>query len=155
MKKLLTCALLVGLAMSLAACGTALNKSDISIGHSLVKDGKCAEADPYLEKTIDNPQQLLDFGLAYYLKARCAEQGGDLASAYKNYYATKVIACYSVSHDVQINLNTYGRAAYCETILPEKLKKLEPSVGTEKAKSLRDEVDKVLYQTYMEKYYKP
>ena len=154
MKKTLILALLLGLSLSLAACG-AMSKSDISTGHSLVKDGKCDEAKPYLDKTIEHPQALLDFGLAYYLKGRCAEQGGDLATAYKDYYATKVIACYSVSHDVQVNLNTYGRAAYCDTILPEKLKKLEPNVGKEKAKALRDEVDKVLYQKYMEQYYKP
>jgi len=154
MKKQLTFALLLGLSLALGACG-AMEKTDISIGHALVKDGKCAEAKPYLDSTIQNPKALLDFGLAYYLEGRCAEQSGDLATAYENYYATKVIACYSVSHDVQINLNTYGRAAYCETILPEKLKALEPSVGAEKADALRKKIDKVLYQTYMDKYYNP
>ncbi|WP_419787564.1 hypothetical protein [Pseudodesulfovibrio sp.] len=154
MKNLLTCALLLGFSLVLAACG-AMSKSDVAIGHSLVKDGKCAEAQPYLESTIQNPQRLLDLGLAYYLEGSCAEKSGDLAAAYKNYYATKVIACFSVDHDEQVNLNTYGRAAYCDTILPEKLKQLEPKVGAEKTEALRKEIDKILHQKYMEKYYNP
>ena len=152
MKKSLILALLMGLALSLAACGAV--KSDIATGNALVKEGKCAEAQPYLDKTIKNPAQLTDLGLAYYLKGKCAEEAGDLAGAYAGYYATKIVACYSVEHDPVVNLNTYGRTEFCEQILPKKLEALAPQVGKDKINEVRAKVDKHLEDKYLQQFYK-
>lgn len=153
MKNSLTFALLLGLSLALAACGAA-QKSDIAIGQALYKDGKCADAQPYLDSTIQNPEQITDLGLAYYLKGKCAEEAGDMPIAYANYYATKVVACYSVAHDTQINLNTYGRAEFCEQILPKMLEQIAPQVGAEKAEAIRAKVDKHLEDRYLQQFYK-
>ncbi|MEF2232279.1 MAG: hypothetical protein V3571_15200 [Pseudodesulfovibrio sp.] len=152
MKKMLTFALLLGLSLALAACGAA--KSDIATGNTLVKEGKCAEAAQYLDNTIKDPAQITDLGLAYYLKAKCAEEADDLATAYAGYYATKIVACYSVAHDTSVNLNTYGRTEFCENILPKKLEALAPKVGTDKVNEIRAKVDKHLEDRYLEQFYK-
>lgn len=97
----------------------------------------------------------MDLALAYFLKGKCAEKSGDAAGAYKNYYAAKLVACYSVAHDEHINLNTYGRSEYCQVIIPKMLKALEPKVGKDKVAAIRAEIDKKLEARYLERFYKP
>lgn len=153
MKKLAVFVAIVCMTLSLAACGA--QKNDLDIGQTMVKKGDCAGAAPYLEKTIAQPDALLDLALAYFLKGKCADTAGDVAGAYENFYAAKIVACYSVAHDEHINLNTYGRSEYCERILPEMLKRLEPKLGKEKADAIRTKVDTVLNARYLERFYKP
>tara|TARA_Y100001933_G_C18631935_1_gene410756 strand:- start:81 stop:527 length:447 start_codon:yes stop_codon:yes gene_type:complete len=144
MKKLMV--LLV--VMVLAGCGA--QKSDLNIGHAFVKDGNCAEALPYLDQTISNPDDLMDIAYAFFLKARCAEKAGEIAKAYEYLYATKRVTCYSVEHETNVNLNTYARSEYCQEGLPAKLKELEPSAGDVKA--IRQQVDSRLHAKYLEQF---
>lgn len=132
----------------LAGCGA--QKSDLDIGHAFVKEGKCADALPYLDQTISHPDDLMDIAYAYFLKGRCAEKAGEMAKAYEFFYATKRVTCYSVEHDTNVNLNTYARSEYCQEGLPAKLKELEPAAGD--VASIRQQVDSRLHAKYLERF---
>ena len=151
MKKLVVLAATLAIGLMLAGCGTHMNELDK--GHALVKEGDCAGAAPFLEDTIAQPENLADFAYAYFLKGKCAEKAGDAASAYENYYAAKIVACYAVAHDTHVNLNTYGRSEFCEKIIPEMLEKLAPDVGDgAKINAIKDKVDADLNARCMERF---
>ena len=151
MKKLVVLAGVLTMGLMLAGCGTHMNELDK--GYTLVKDGDCAGAAPYLEDTIAQPDDIADLAYAYFLKGKCAEKTGNAASAYENYYAAKIVACYAVAHDTHVNLNTYGRSEFCQKIIPEMLAKLAPAVGgPAKVEAITDKVDAVLNARYMERF---
>ena len=151
MKKLVVLAGILTMGLMLAGCGTHMNELDK--GHTLVKDGDCAGAASYLEDTIAQPDDIADLAYAYFLKGKCAEKAGNAASAYENYYAAKIVACYAVAHDTHVNLNTYGRSEFCQKIIPEMLDKLAPAVGgPAKVEAITDKVDAVLNARYMERF---
>lgn len=148
MKKL---SMLIGiLVMGLMLAGCGAQKNDLDLGHDLAQNGDCAGAQPYLDSTIASPDDLMDMALAYYIKGECANKVGDAATAYENYYAAKVVVCYAIAHDTHINLNTYGRSEYCQRIIPQKLKELEPNAGDVQA--IRDKVDTALHERYLERF---
>lgn len=144
MKKMM----LLLIVLVLAGCGA--QKSNLDIGNDLVKEGKCAQAQVYLDQTIDTPEDLMDMAYAYFLKARCAENAGNMPKAYEYYYATKRVTCYSVEHDTNVNLNTYARSDYCQKVLPAKLKELEGSAGD--VKTIRAQVDERLHERYLQRF---
>ena len=151
MKKIAVFAAFVLLLLSLAACA---QKTDLDIGDEMVKSGNCAGAMPHLDATIAQPQQIMDMALAYFLKGKCAKDSGDIADAYKNYYAAKKVACYAVAHETYTNLNTYGRNEYCDRIIPKMLAELEPQLGKDKVASIRAAVDKKLEDRYLKRFVK-
>ena len=151
MKKTAVFAALLLLVLSLAACA---QKSDMDIGDEMVKSGNCAGAIPHLDATIAQPEQIMDMALAYFLKGKCAKDAGDIADAYKNYYAAKKVACYAVAHETHTNLNTYGRNEYCERIIPEMLAQLELQLGENEVASIRAAVDKKLEDRYLKGFVK-
>ena len=137
----------------MTACGA--QKTQLAIGQELVREGDCAGAEEYLDVTIAQPQTALELGLAYFLKGKCAEKSGDYASAYENYYAAKLLACYVVSHDTKVNLNTYARSEYCERIIPEMLEKLAPKVGDAAAvERIEAKVNGIMTDMYMKRFEK-
>lgn len=148
MKKVVLLIVVLALGALLTACGP--KKNDLDIGHALQKDGKCAEAIPYFDTIIAEPDTIMDLAYAYFLKGRCAEADGDFASAYENYYAAKIVSCYAVNNDVHVNLNTYGRSEFCQKIIPEMLTKLAPKAGDTQA--LKDKVDLKLKERYLERF---
>lgn len=150
MKKLIVCVAIIAMTMLLAACGA--HKNELDTGHALVKQGDCAGAAPYLEDTIAAPDDLMDMAYAYFLKGKCAENAGDAAMAYENYYAAKIVSCYAVANDTHVNLNTYARSEYCQKIIPEMLAKLAPDAGNVEA--IKDKVDKALHARYLERFAK-
>lgn len=150
MKKVTVLLAIFAMTLLLAACGA--QKNELDMGHDLVKQGDCAGAAPYLNDTIAAPDDLMDMAYAYFLKGKCAEKAGDAATAYENYYAAKIVACYSVAHDVHVNLNTYGRSEYCQKIIPEMLAKLAPDAGNVDA--IEEKVDKTLHAKYLERFAK-
>lgn len=153
MKKLTVFVVIIAMGVLLAACGG--QKNGLDVGSDLVKKGDCAGAAPYLEETIVAPDDLMDLGYAYFLKGKCAEEAGDAAKAYENYYAAKIVACYAVANDTHINLNTYGRSEFCEVIIPGMLKKLAPKVGdATKVEAITDKVDSKLHARYLERFAK-
>lgn len=152
MKKMILVVTILVMGLMLAACGA--QKNELDTGYDLFKAGDCAGAAPYLDDTIAAPDDLLDLAYAYFIKGKCAEKSGDVAAAYENYYAAKIVACYSVAHDTHVNLNTYARSEYCQKILPEMLDKLAPSVGVDKVKDIRTKVDSTLHARYLERFAK-
>jgi len=150
MKKVTFLLAVFAMTMLLAACGA--QKNELDLGHDLVKQGDCAGAAPYLDETIAMPDDLADMTYAYFLKGKCAEQAGDMASAYENYYAAKIVACYIVANDTHVNLNTYARSEYCQVILPKKLKELAPGAGNIDA--IEEKVDLKLHAKYLERFAK-
>lgn len=153
MKKTLSLALVVLVAIILAGCGA--QKNALDTGHDMVKAGDCAGAAPYLDATIIEPDSALDLAYAYFLKAHCAEQASDFAAAYENYYAAKIVACYVVTHDTHVNLNTYARNEYCQRIIPEKLAELAPKVGDKTAvEHIEGKVNNVLTAKYLQRFEK-
>ena len=153
MKKIAILALVMLAVVVLSGCGA--QKNALDTGHEMVKAGDCAGAAPYLEATIIEPDSALDLAYAYFLKARCAEQAGDFPVAYENYYAAKVVACYVVSHEVHVNLNTYARSEYCQRIIPEKLAELAPKVGDKTAiEHIESKVNNVLNAKYLQRFEK-
>jgi len=151
MKKMIVLVAIIAMGLMLAGCGTHMNELDK--GHALVKEGNCAEAAPYLEDTIAQPEDILDLAYAYFLKGKCAEKAGDAALAYENYYAAKIVSCYAVAHDTHVNLNTYGRSEFCQKIIPEMLAKIAPDVGeVSKVEAIVDKVDATLNARYMERF---
>lgn len=147
MKKLVVAVAVLTLGLLLAGCGT---KSDLAIGHSLFEDGNCAEAIPYFDSTIAETKQIMDLAYAFFYKGRCAEEAGDAAGAYENYYAAKKVSCYAVANDLNTNLNTYARSEFCQKLIPERLKELAPKAGDTQA--LRDKIDLKLEERYLEKF---
>ncbi|MBI9079000.1 MAG: hypothetical protein JEY79_04575 [Pseudodesulfovibrio sp.] len=151
MKKLIVLVAVVALGLMLGGCGA--QKNELDKGYTLVQAGDCAGAGPYLEDTIANPDGIMDLAYAYFLKGKCAEKAGDAAMAYENYYASKIVACYAVSNDIHVNLNTYGRSEFCERIIPQMLKKIAPDVGeASKVEAITDKVDGILTARYMERF---
>lgn len=138
--------------MLMAGCGA--QKNELDQGYALFKAGDCAGAAPYLDTTIAAPDDLMDLAYAYFIKGKCAEKSGDAAAAYENFYAAKVVTCYSVAHDTHVNLNTYARSEYCQKRLPEMLEKLAPSVGKDKVEAIRAKVDTKLHARYMDRFVK-
>jgi hypothetical protein len=154
MKKTLVLTMVLALAPMLAGCGGA-QKNSLDYGHALVKQGDCAAAAPYLEDTVAQPDSLMDLALGYFLKGVCAEKSGDNVLAYQNFYAAKIVACYSVAHDTHTNLNTYGRSEYCQERIPKKLEELASKINdAAKIESTTDKVDKLLTARYMERFNK-
>ena len=151
MKKIAIFAAAMLMMLSLAACG---QKTELDIGDEMVRSGNCADAIPHLDATIAQPEQIMDMALAYFLKGKCAKDSGDIAGAYKNYYAAKKVACYAVAHETYTNLNTYGRSEYCQRIIPEMLAELEPQLGKDQVASIRAAVDKKLEDRYLKRFVK-
>jgi hypothetical protein len=151
MKKIVVIVAILTMGLLLAACGT--HQNELDKGDALIKAGDCAGANPFLEDTISHPDDINDLAYAYFLKGKCAEKTGNAASAYENYYAAKIVACYVVAHDTHVNLNTYGRSEFCQQIIPEMLKKIAPDVGdATKVKGIRDKMDGLLQARYLERF---
>nr|WP_321256398.1 hypothetical protein [uncultured Pseudodesulfovibrio sp.] len=153
MKKIMCALMVVTMTFMLAACGA--QKNDLDAGYALIKKGDCAGAEMYLDSTIAAPDHLMDLAYAYFLKGQCAEKVGDAATAYENFYASKVVTCYAVSEEIHVNLNTYGRSEFCERIIPARLAKLEPEVGDKaKIEAIVDKVDGILTTRYLQRFQK-
>jgi len=151
MKKLIVLVAVVAMGLMLVGCGA--QKNELDKGHALVKAGDCVGADPYLEDTIANPDDIMDLAYAYFLKGKCAEKAGNAAMAYENYYAAKVVTCYAVANETHVNLNTYGRSEFCEKIIPNMLERIAPDVGgAAKVEAIIDKVDGILTARYMERF---
>jgi hypothetical protein len=151
MKRILLVAVMTATVSLLAACGA--QKNDLDTGWAMVKQGDCADAQVYLDNTIAQPQSAMDLAYAYFLKGRCAEQASDFEGAYRNYYAAKVVACYVVSHDTHVNLNTYARSEYCQKIIPEKLEALSEKIDDPaKVEHIEGEVNGILRADYLKRF---
>ncbi|BCS86775.1 tetratricopeptide repeat protein [Pseudodesulfovibrio sediminis] len=152
MKKFVFAVLIVSMIVSLAACGA--QKTDLTEGVELYKEGNCKGAIPYLDATIANPETSMDMAYAYFLKGQCAEKAGELAKAYEHYYAAKRVTCYEVGNERRTSNNTIARSEYCQQILPKKLTKLAPSVGEEQIQAITAKVDEELSSIYMQRFQK-
>ncbi|EGB13236.1 hypothetical protein DND132_0018 [Pseudodesulfovibrio mercurii] len=151
MKRILLAAAMTAMISLLAACGA--QKNDLDTGWAMVKQGDCAGAQPYLESTIAQPDSAMDLAYAYFLKARCAEDASDYAAAYENYYAAKVVACYVVSHDTHVNLNTYARSDYCQRIIPAKLEALSAKINDPAGvEHIEGKVNGILRADYLKRF---
>lgn len=151
MKRLTVMLCIIALGFVLAGCGA--KKNELDKGHELVNKGDCTGAMPYLEDTIAMPDDTLDMAYAYFLIGKCAEKSGNLAVAYKNYYAAKVIACYVVKNETHSNLNTLGRSEYCQRIIPEMLEKIAPTIGANEVDRITKEVDGILHEKYLDQFH--
>ena len=153
MKKTLLVAASLALTVFLAACGA--QKNDLDTGWAMVKQGDCANAQVYLDNTIAQPDSAMDLAYAYFLKGGCAEKAGDDAAAYENYYAAKVVACYVVSQDTHVNLNTYARSEYCQKIIPEKLEALSAKINDPASvEHIEGKVNGILRADYLKRFEK-
>ncbi|MUM76086.1 hypothetical protein GKC30_00380 [Pseudodesulfovibrio sp. F-1] len=151
MKRILMVAMLLGVAAALAACGG--QRTALDQGVALYKQGDCAAAQPFFDQTIARPNETMDIAYAYFLKAKCAENAGDAAGAYENYYAAKIVVCYDVATSTEHeNLNTYARSEYCERILPDTLHKLAPDVGAAEVKAIKAKINAELNARYMQQF---
>jgi len=153
MKKIMFALAMVTMTFMLAACGA--QKNELDTGYALIKKGDCAGAEMYLDATIAEPEHIMDLAYAYFLKGQCAEKAGDAASAYENFYASKVVTCYAVGEETHVNLNTYGRSEFCERIIPQRLAKLKSEIGdSTKIEAIEDKVDGILTARYLERFQK-
>lgn len=145
---------MLAMTLLLTACGGG-QKNALDYGHALVKTGKCAEAQPYLNDAVAQPEDIMQLAYAYYMKGVCAERSGNVAEAYEYYYAAKIVTCYAVENDTTVNMNTYGRSEYCERILPEKLAKLAPEVGSDaEVERIVSKVNSSLDMRYLQRFNK-
>lgn len=153
MKKSILLVAIFSMAFLMAACGA--QKTEFDRGQDLFKAGDCASAIPYFDDTIAHPHEITELAYAYFLKGRCAEQSGDAALAYENFYAAKIVGCYAVAQDVNVGWNTYGRSEFCQEIIPNMLTKIAPDVGgADKIKAITDKVDATLHEQYLKKVMK-
>ncbi|NDV17872.1 hypothetical protein GO013_00375 [Pseudodesulfovibrio sp. JC047] len=153
MKKVMFAVAMVSMLFMVAACGA--QKNELDDGYALVKQGDCAGAQPYLDATIADPEQLMDLAYAYFLKGQCAEKAGDFEAAYKNFYGAKVVTCYAVNEEIHVNFNTYGRSEFCERIIPEKLAKLHKQIGNDQTvEAIINTMDEVLNARYLQRFQK-
>ncbi|WP_243547104.1 hypothetical protein [Pseudodesulfovibrio tunisiensis] len=153
MKRILMLAVCTVLTMGLLGCGTHI--TDLDRGAKLRKQGDCAGAMEYFDATIANTKVALDLAYAEYLKAQCLEESGDHVGAYRSFFTAREVICWQIVHnDARSSNNAIARSEYCQVIIPERLKALEPSVGKEKAAAIRKEVDDALYRKYMDTFFR-
>lgn len=153
MKRFLLVAAMTAMVSLLAACGA--QKNDLDQGFAMLKQGDCAGAQVYLDNTIAQPDSAMDLAYAYFLKGKCAEGAADYKTAYKNYYAAKVVACYVVSRQTHVNLDTYARSDYCERIIPAKLEALSAKIDDPAAiERIEGEVNGILKADYLKQFEK-
>jgi hypothetical protein len=151
MKRILLAAAMTAMISLLAACGA--QKNDLDTGWAMVKQGDCAGAQTYLDNTIAQPESATDLTYAYYLKGQCAEKASDYEAAYQNFYAAKIVACYVVSHQTHVNMDTYARSDYCQRIIPAKLEALSAKIDDPaKIEHIEGTVDGILRADYLKRF---
>lgn len=153
MKRILLAAAMTAMISLLAACGA--QKNDLDTGWAMAKQGDCAGAQVYLDNTIAQPDSAMDLAYAYYLKGQCAENASDYEASYQNFYAAKIVACYVVSRQTHVNMDTYARSDYCQRIIPAKLEALSAKIDDPaKVEHIEGTVNDILRADYLKRFEK-
>lgn len=83
---------------------------------------------------------------AYFYRGECYEQTGDLAKAYRDFYASRQLSCKILNTDKASKtrstaLGVVAQSTLCNEYGPQALARVEPQLESAQTKRIRNEVD--------------
>ncbi len=127
--------------------------SDYDRANALRKDGHIDDALPYYTEVINKDKNLSHKATAYYYRGYCHEELGDFSSAYRDYMASQVVACYMDSQDLPSRGEQRGMLIYalCSDLAPDSTRKMRAKISDEMAAWAEGEVKKMLPPAYFKR----